>query len=423
MASSFSLRNCISNNADELVIFGADNFAQFPRRNGSIRSSCDRALPGASKNDVVVLRGKQDLEYYQWLRSHDMGPDHVVQYEDSSRDLSLSERIVKHPEPILEIIQETGRKPVYVPWYSGKMETNAARRLGAELFGATGAATLKYNDKSEFKRICQELDIPVVAGDSFIVNPEDSLNAGDMARVVNSHLATRGKVIIRGTLGEAGISLYQTTGNDLPELYDKIAASGEEMVIIEPFLEVVSSPGDQWAIDRNGAIAHLGVTDQICERGMVHIGTQHGLPLGEGLSKDIARTSRKIVKHMSEHGYRGVLGIDYIVTDDGIFPVENNARFNGSTYVRLIVENLENKGHQVDYWKFIKIKTQPCSFAEFADRFQDILYDGIKHNSIFPYNCNALGTTGDFAVIILARNLNHLVYLEQILNERAVRWN
>jgi hypothetical protein len=423
MTSSSLLRQHISNNADELVIFGADNFAQFPRRDGTIQSKCERALAGASENDVVVLRGRLDSQYYKWLRSHDLGPGHVVEYKESSRDLSLSERIVKHPEPILDIIEKTGRKPVYVPWYSGKVEAEAASRIGAELFGATGAATLKYNDKSEFKTICQQLDIPVVTGHSFSVNPEDNTNASDMASVINLYLRSHKQVIIRGTVGESGMSLYRTDGNDLQELYEKISSTGEKMVIIEPFLSVISSPGDQWVIDRSGDICHLGITDQICERGMVHVGTQYGLPQSARLNKYISQTSHKVVQHMSEYGYRGVLGIDYIVTADGLFPVENNARFNGSTYVRLIVENIEKKGEMVNFWKFIKIKTNPCSFLDLVDRLQDILYDGTKQNSVFPYNCNALANTGDFAVILLAEDFNHLVHLEKLLSEQGVKRN
>ena len=265
MTSSSLLRQYISNNADELVIFGADNFAQFPHRDQSIQSQCERALAGASVNDVVVLRGRLDSQYYTWLRSHDLGPGYVVEYKESSRDLSLAERIVKHPEPILEIIEKIGRKPVYVPWYSGKMEAEAASRIGAELFGATEAATLKYNDKSEFKTICQELDIPVVTGQSFSVNPEDSANASDMADVIDLYLRSYKQVIIRGTVGESGMSLYKTDGNDFPDLYEEVATTGEKEVIIEPFLSVIARPGDQWVIERNGDIDHLGITDQICE--------------------------------------------------------------------------------------------------------------------------------------------------------------
>jgi hypothetical protein len=417
------LRKCISKSADELVIFGADNFAQFPRRGASIRSSCDRALPCASRNDLVVLRGKHDHEYYKWLRSYGLGPDHVVEYKESSNELSLSECIIRDPTPILKIIGEAGRKPVYVPWYSGNKEVEAANILGAELFGATEAATLKYNDKADFKDICRQLDIPVVGGDSFAVQPEDNANAREMARVINSHLSTSETVIIRGTLGESGMSLYKTTGNDLSGLYEQIAATGEKMVIIEPFLRAISSPGDQWTIDRNGKIDHLGVTDQVCEKGMVHVGTQHGPPISQRLHDLISHTSLKIVKHMSAYGYCGVIGIDYIVSDENVFPVENNARFNGSTYVRLITDKIRNVIPSIDYWKFIKIKTRPCSFFELADRIQAILYDGEKINSIFPYNCNSLSLTGDFAVILLAEDLNHLIYLEELLNERGVKRN
>lgn len=421
MTSSSFLRQHISNNTDEVVIFGADNFAQFPRRDQSIQSKCERALAGASEDDVVVLRGRLDQEYYTWLRSHDLGPGNVVEYKESTRNLSLSECIVKHPEPILKIIEKTSRKPVYVPWYSGMMETEAASRIGAELFGATGAATVKYNDKSEFKTICQELDIPVVTGHSFNMNPEDSDNASDMAQIINLYLKSHKQVIIRGTVGEFGMSLYRTDGTDLPWLYNKIASTDEKMVIIEPFLSVISSPGDQWVIERSGDIGHLGITDQICERGMVHVGTQYGLPRSPRLKKYISQTSRKIVQHMSQYGYRGVLGIDYIVTADNIFPVENNARFNGSTYVRLIVDNIEKRGQRVNCWKLIKIRTNPCSFVDLIVHLQDIIYDGMKQNSIFPYNCNTLANTGDFAVILLAEDFNHLVHLEKLLGERGVK--
>jgi hypothetical protein len=154
---------------------------------------------------------------------------------------------------------------------------------------------------------------------------------------------------------------------------------------------------------------------------MVHIGTQEGQPPSQRIHSYITQTSHRIAKHMAGFGYRGVLGIDYIVTDEGIFPIENNARFNGSSYVRLIINNIENLTTPIGYWKFIKIKTLPCSFSELTQRIENVLFDGKKMNSVFPYNCNALPSTGDFAVILLAEDLNHLVYLEQLLKEMGVK--
>jgi len=62
--------------------------------------------------------------------------------------MTLSELIINDPEPVNNIIRKIGKKPVYVPWFSGRMETEAAKALDADLFGAPETAKLKYNDKS-----------------------------------------------------------------------------------------------------------------------------------------------------------------------------------------------------------------------------------------------------------------------------------
>ena len=418
------LRKCISSNDKELIIYGADNFSQFPRRDPSANypnSKCDRALPVACRDDLVVLRGKLDIEYYNWLRSTGLGSDYVVQYKSQSRQMTLSELIVNNPEPIKKIIKKTGRKPVYVPWFSGHMETEAAKILGADLFGASESATLKYNDKGTFKNICRQLGIPVVEGNLFEMYPENSENSLEMKEIINRYLSTYKTVIIRGTLGEAGMSLYKTEDNDISKLYRQIADSGEKEVIIEPFLNVVSSPNDQWIIGRDGKITPIGMWEQICEKGMVHIGTLKGDKTSPDVLNYITETSMKIVNNMAEFGYRGVVGIDYIVSDDGIFPVENNARFNGSSYVSMIVDNIEKLTSPIPYWKFIKIKTVACSFLEITERIKSVLYDGKKLNSVFPFNCNELPLTGDFSVVLLAENMDHVFNIEESLKEMGIK--
>jgi hypothetical protein len=41
--------------------------------------------------------------------------------------------------------------------------------------------------------------------------------------------------------------------------------------------------------------------------------------------------------------------------EKGLFPVENNARFNGSSYVSLILDNIEKLKAPISRWKFMKI--------------------------------------------------------------------
>lgn len=412
-----TFRECISNNDNELVIYSADNFAQFPQRNSSVASKSDRPLAVATSNDLVVLRGSLDYEYHNWLRSLGLGTDNVVQYGAGTQGISLSELILINPDPLIEVIQKMGKKPVYVPWFSGIVENEAAKALGAELFGAPESETLKYNDKASFKNICKELDIPVVEGVSFEMQPHISDNFYSMKSIIKDILQSNDTVIIRGALGESGLSLYKTRGNDIDKIYQEIADSGEKIVIIEPFLSVSSSPNDQWIISRDGSINHLGIRDQICKEGLIHTGTVNKANISIDHTKYITDTSFKIATEMAKTDYVGVIGIDYIVSDKGIFPVENNARFNGSSYVSLIVENIEKLSVSVPVWKFMKIRTSPCSFNELKEKLKLDIYDGEKINSIFPYNCEALSDTGYFSLVLLAENTEIISILENRLKE------
>jgi len=157
-----TFRDCISNNDSELIIYAADNFSQFTQRNLSVVSKSDRPLAAATSNDLVVLRGTLDHEYHNWLRSLGLGSDLVVQYGEGAIGKTLSELIINNPEPIKEIIRILGRKPVYVPWFSGNLENEAAKVLGAELLGVPESETLKYNIKASFKNICKQLDVCIL---------------------------------------------------------------------------------------------------------------------------------------------------------------------------------------------------------------------------------------------------------------------
>jgi hypothetical protein len=416
-----SIRTTISNNKDELVVYSADNFAQFPRRDATAASKCDRALASARADDLVILRGELDQDYHLWLRSHGLGSDHIVAYNLPPIGETLSELIVANPQPVKTMIREIGRRPVYVPWFSTQMEAAAAKALGAELFGATESDTLKHNDKASFKDLCQKLKVPVVDGVAFEMQPEDSNNFQQMKCLVDRYRSTHNTVIIRGTLGEAGMSLYKTKGDDLIELYQTIAESGEEVILIEPFLNVSSTPNDQWVVGRDGKITHIGMIEQLCEHGMVHVGSLKGNGPSPQVFDAIKQTSLKIVTEMAAAGYRGVTGFDYIVADEGIFPVENNARFNGSSYVNIIVHNIEELMGPVPVWKFIKIKTAPCTFIELRKRIDAVLYDGSKENSVFPFNCEDLSRNGNFAVILLAKDMDQLHILETSLKGLGVK--
>lgn len=410
----------ISDNHNECLIYCADNLSQFTRAKGHVRSKCDRALAVARAKDIVVLRGLLEPEYQNFLRSLGLGTDNIVEYKSSSHNISLSRLIINNPDPVNNMIQEIEKKPVYVPWFSGDLEALAAKSLHADLFGAPFVETMKYNDKAVFKKTCCLLGIKVIEDTILKMNLDNDQNLMNMKRIIQLYLGTHTLVLIRGCIDDTGVSMvFRTKGDDINALFQKIMELGMDKVLIEPLLKVVSSPNDQWIITRDKKIIHTGILDQVL-KDMMHIGNLKSRELFIVEKDYIFNTSLQIVQRMKESGYIGVVGIDYIITKSGIYPVENNARFNGSSYVKIIVDNIEELTGPVFCWKSIKAKTSPVSFNTLARRLKPILFDGLKPDSVFPYNCDYLEKTGDFAVILLARDLNEIAVLEEKLRHAGV---
>ncbi len=87
----------------------------------------------------------------------------------------------------------------------------------------------------------------------------------------------------------------------------------------------------------------------------------------------------------------------------------------------MIVDNIEKLTSPIPCWKFKKIKTAACSFYELIERIKPVLYDGKKLNSVFPYNCDTLPLLGDFAVVLLAENMDIIINMEKSLKEMGVK--
>lgn len=418
--SSISFRDALSRDAGESLIFAADNLAQFTLAGPGTACKCDRALPGAAPGDIVVLREPPEAGYLAWLRSLELGPGCIVTYDRS--DKSLSRLIAENPEPVLSRIRDAGRKPVYVPWYSGEAETAAAGSLGADLFGARPELTLKYNDKVVFKEICRRLNIPVVPDIQIRIQPESQANRLEFSKAVRHFLSGSGIALVRASMDNAGISLvFKTAEAEADAVYDRLVSLKVEQVLVEPFLEVKTSPNDQWVVTREKEIFHMGDREQICEYGTHHIATVKIPGRNTPEIEQVLAISRTLVQEMADAGYVGVAGIDYITTQQGeVFPVENNARFNGSSYVSLLLDALAARGAVLPCWKFIKVTTRPCTFEELARGLDGVLYDGTQKAAVFPYNCDTLPASGDFSVVLLGSDPDEITTVETRLGRAGI---
>lgn len=428
LVSSRSLgpRAAISNRADEMVVFACEWRSQPHFKRGlapaddALRFRQGRPIPMALSDDLVLLSSEPSSEYHSWLRTLDLGPSAFIRLDLGTPSDPLSELVIKNQAAIRAAIEKIGKQPIYVAHYNSELEQLAANAIGAEIFGCSEDITLKYFNKQSFKKFCQELEIPIVEGsETRITADSQGLAVSEFASLVSGLLHLYPKVIVRGTEGSAGSSIYTVTHPELEQLIEKIREHSEAEYLIEPFLKTIVSPNDQWAICRDGSLVHLGISAQLF-KDLKHIGNLKGQYFSKRIFDYITETSCKIAQTMAERGYRGVLGIDYIVTDSGIFPIENNARMNGSTYTLGIIERLEARHGRIAAWKFYRASSTKRNFAELCDHMGSLLYDGLGINRVFPYDCANLAQDGLFTPVIIAEDLYHIQHIENALEELEI---
>lgn len=406
------------------LIFAADVLSQ-PHRELYLKADpyahtkCNRALGMAEEIDAVLLVAPVNEDYVQWLRANNLAPKVIFSFNLEKTTKSLAELILENPTPVKEALGDIlTQNPIYVPHYTSDTDMAVAELLGAELFGSDETVAMKYFDKKSFKDELQSLNITTVGGVTH--GQQGSMpNPGELAELMKQLLHSYPTLMVRGARGSAGSSAYQVDKDKVHEVIETLQANRDEEILIEPFLSVIASPNDQWIIDLSGDIHHVGLSAQLFEE-LKHVGNIQGQLFSKRVADEIADTSRKIVQRMKEQGYQGLLGIDYIVTDQGIFAIENNARMNGSSYAFGVVDRLATKFNTELCWKFFKAKSPVKSFHELTSLLNPILYNGENINCVFPFDCDKLTSSGIFAPILVAEDTYHLHYLEQTLEALGV---
>lgn len=422
--SQTPFRDCLQLNANEVAVFGCDVCSQphyniWSKGNQALHLKCSRALPIAGPDDIVILSGPLFEPYLEWLRGFGLGPGEVVSYGASDSRIPLAELIRENPGPLEGAIRRSGRQALYVPFYSDARINELCAAKGWGLFGCVEETTLQYFDKQRFKNLCAALEIPTVEGVNFGAKKSYQPSPKNLERFLLALLGSYPSLVIRGTLGSAGKSVYQVESSSLSEVVSQIQEDCGSEFLVEPFLQVITSPNDQWCIRRDGSTAHIGLSAQLFD-GFKHKGNLFGQYLSPRVLTAIDFASQRIVREMAKAGYRSVVGIDYVVADGGVFPIENNARLNGSTFSFAIVDAIRDSIPEVARWKFYKAVIEPCRFEVFLEKLSPVLYDGSKLNSVFPFDCDLIETTGSFEVLLLAEDLYHLDFLERTLKELGV---
>ncbi len=420
-----SLVNSIRGKSDKKILYTVDVLSQPNGRtkwfqsDPHLHTKCSRALPIARKEDVVVLSGNLNQEYYDWLKEHDFTTSNVVVYDKPASATPLAEYILADPEPVKVMLGNSPQDFLYTPFYCSDKDIKAAQLLGIDVLGADESITLKYFDKSNFKELCKKLEIPAIISSNEQLSEYPTKS--EMAEVLEALLNDYRTLIVRGTVGSAGDSVYIVENDTVKNVLENIEKGHADKFLIEPYLNVISSPNDQWMITLDGELFYIGLSAQLFQ-GLSHTGNLHGQFFSSRVDSAVKDYSLRIANHMKDEGYKGVFGVDYIVTDEAIFPIENNARMNGSTFAFGIVERIEEKLGKTPCWKFFKSKLEkPCSFNELKIDIEHLIYDGKKKNGVFPSDIDTLDINGAFNCLIYAEDMYHLESISASLKMLGIR--
>lgn len=178
---------------------------------------------------------------------------------------------------------------------------------------------------------------------------------------------TDGTYILQKVISSGG---YETRKMSSDECIKYVAEnSPEEEYILSPYLTN--------AVPIN---VHMVIFDEDCivfppslqilqesHRHFIYIGADFHTNFASNIYNEIINSSQKIANCMRNMGYRGVCGIDYMLTQKKLLFLEVNARFQSSTFLlnRLLLEKQMPSVHKLNIMAFEHQKCPLDSFTKF----------------------------------------------------------
>ncbi|MCC7574315.1 hypothetical protein KO361_01885 [Candidatus Woesearchaeota archaeon] len=393
----------------DIAVYAVDFLSQpdttLVKRKPFVSKKTERVLPMAKTSDIVIVTESVNKQYYEWLRSVDLGTDNIFEL-NASKGTPLMTAIINNSNinSLKNYIHSFYGTKKFVPLMTVNDEPLVAHSLDLELLGGNPVTTLKYYNKSSFKEVVAKANLPVLRSELIYSN-------NDFDSLLKNYVNDFGSLIVKPVSASAGGDTYFVDKNNIKKIVSLISNKGD--FLAEEYFNKDFETNDQWFIDKRGDIYFLGFSKQIIVNNS-HIGNDYSIHNKDGLSS--LESSLVVANLMKNEGYVGVFGLDYLHNDFSHFLIENNARFNGSTFTRGIIDRT---GKDFSTWKTRAIKTNPMTFNELKDLTKDVLYTGSDADASFiPYDISLLDTNGSFIGLFVGSNSESINLLYNDVSSR-----
>ncbi len=350
----------------------------------------ERPLIIANKEDSVIFKGA-DRGYLNYLSKINIGSKNLKFISDNSNssitDLILSNKIdfgLEFKDYKSSFFADVDKQELI------------SKKLGLDFqFNGELDNIKKFTDKSYFKSLSSEIGVPIVEGIVFNQSSDFSKNKNNFKNILNKELLNNDSLVVRASEGSG--RNYEISKDNLEEKINKIFINEEQLkndleygisYLIDPKIDLISSPNITFYIDQLGEIYPITVNDQIIKN-LKHVGNNFDFLKDYSESK-VYYYGLKYAKEVANSGYVGVMGVDFLKIKNGkLFGCEINLRINGNNYAKSAIDQIEgNLGSKVKfaYSSSLKLPKNITSFNDFENNFSDLIYSGDSISGMIPYN-------------------------------------
>lgn len=296
-------------------------------------------------NDTVFIVKDSDPEFLKDIEEFGIKKPNTILVPDL--DLPIS-RIILDDESVMTKLKLNykNRDLLYVPYILSKEDEEICKRCGIQIYGSSSDTVQSLNNKAFARRIVNELGLPCI--DGIICDSKEKLENG----YNKLKLLGYNKFVLKEPYNSAGKGVFFI--KDEKQFYnfwrmmrfDKSNNNFE--VIIEGWIDEKRDINYQIEISKDGAVKLIALTEQIISV-TAYKGSLFPAEITDKQTEYYNDCAQIIGKKLYEMGFTGIIGIDSIISRNGIiYPaIEFNARLNQSTFYIPFLNYFNKKNRRV----------------------------------------------------------------------------
>jgi ATP-grasp domain len=333
----------------------------------ALRDLSVRAIFLATAEDIVVVDKAPDPAWIDSIKH--IGIQLPTIYIPNGTGETLVEMITQDHK-LCSTLSESGF-PIK-PYMGGQQIQTLAHQLSLKLLAPEAELLDQLNHKSNLDQILQEIGLPRI--------PTQVSTKAHIVADARSGFEDLGPLMIRSDLSIGGHGVWRIESHaDLVHLETGIqAASDGRKFIWQPLKSVTNSPNVQFEID-DDTCTMLGVSAQQMTESFAFGGNDYPSELSR--SAELIEQSTRTAQRLQAQGYRGFVGLDFIVTtDQRIYIVEINPRVNTSSFPLMLSNRLAIPAFKL----MTGIRVNPEEIGEFLRPTSAELYSTDTNSGFIP---------------------------------------